>query len=117
MAEEEEIAGKPGVMMSMVGPTGASGDYMVNAAVNAADDPQWTEKDTYGISDMMEGQGFYEKDRPATRELVKFVTDTNHGYRAYQNRARASGKDYLESDEAGAKEIENVIGNIFENVG
>jgi hypothetical protein len=113
----DNIDGKPGVMMSMVGPTGASGDYLVNAAINAKPEEQWSEADSMGISDMMEGQSFYDKDRPATRELMKFVTDTNTGYRAYQLRAKADGQDYFDSDQVGAKEIKNIIPNVAENVG
>jgi hypothetical protein len=114
----DKIDGRPGVMAAYSpGAGGMSGGPVVDAAINADKqwhaDPtmKWSIKDMYGISEMMEGQAFYEKDTAATNELMKFVEKTNRGVEAYRYRAKAEHINYLEADQAGADTIANIAEN------
>lgn len=121
MAEDGlyEIDGKPGMMMAFTpGPGPLNGGPLVNAAVNAGPDEEWTEAHTMGISSMMEGQEFYVRDREATKSLMSFVHLADRGFEAYTDRAKLAGQDYLAADDAGRAAIAKAapIGNIAENV-
>ena len=122
MAEDGlyEIDGKPGVMSNYSpGPGPLTAGPLVDAAVNAGPEEVWTVKHTMGISDMMEGQDFYVRDREATQNLMNFVHLADRGFEAYTDRAKLAGEDYLASDDAGRAAIAKAapIGNIAENVG
>jgi hypothetical protein len=95
---DDQIAGIPGVMQgtNIVGPG--------LMAMDAAADLQ---------PGMPEGIAFVARDRTATDRLTTFLQDTNIGYDAYTNTARASGQSYLESDEAAAARINQITQNIY----
>lgn len=115
---DDKIDGRPGVMASYSpGAGGMSGGPVVDAAINADKqyhaDPgmKWSFKDTMGISDMMEGQAFYEKDSAATNTLMQFKDKTNRGVEAYRYRAKAEHLNYLAADQEGADTIANISEN------
>ena len=106
------IDGKPGVMTSVFGPGGWFQGYATNAAVNARSGKEEPGKETYGASQMMEGQAFYVKDGPATQNLVNFMHRTDVGFDGYRNRAHDDGYSYLTADADGATFIEDVARNV-----
>jgi len=111
---DDKIDGRPGVMASYApGAGGMSGGPVVDAAINA--DARWHAdpkmKWSIGVSDMMEGQAFYDRDSKATNTLMEFVDKTNRGVEAYRYRAHAEHLNYIEADQAGADTISNIAEN------
>jgi hypothetical protein len=114
------IDGIPDVMARYAPATGGTsgGSSLVDAAINAGSewnssakvdkDFEWSEANMWGLSDMMEGQAYYEKDSSATKDLMRFVKGVNNGVRGYHNRADLESHNYFAADDAGARVIENI---------
>jgi len=100
MADSDEIAALPGIMVSL----DTKGAFKNNMAPFSP-----TAKLAPGMD---EGKAFAKKDDAACQALRKFGQDADLGFDAYENTARASGIDYRGADNAGAATIKNIVKNI-----